>query len=309
MERWWSILLGLFLMIVGAMANYYLTIMNLPVSVTISMQAIASGIIVVGAGTLILELPFIAKYFDVRLARLFSGSKFLSQVGEDKLREINMETTKRIYKTDEINDAQSLYNIVMKDIFPDLSKPYRTNYREIITMSLINKSYCKTEVEVSFDFVSPKANLKEWDYEYNLTGHIPSKKKFSNNELCVIESFKINDVDCMGKKKVEHMRDNDNRYHMRLIAPKVDISQPARIFFKLYFLEAYDVKNQFRTVPYPTRKAYFQLIFKDAKELNAQIFELIHRPPNFPRTQTGSIIIETDRWLLPGHGVIFTWLI
>lgn len=297
------ILLSIALIFGGALLSAVMVTIPAPSDIWIkivfeALRLIGASLIVVGFVEVILSIPLFRKFFDERLANLFSDDKFLNLLGKGKLKQIFRDSLKIIHKSKDIEKADSLFNLVNNQILSYLSRPYRDNFSETISMEKIDNKHFKTTVTISFDYKIDSKDIKKSDYQWEIW----LDKSTDQCDLFKLEYFKINKEIVQVEIKEEDIE--NNRYH--ILINKADIDLPAEIEIKAVFCEKI-VKSQYRSVKHPTRNASYQLVYPKGENFNGVLFEMIRDPKNAPVVQDCSIKISTKRWLLPGHGVILYW--
>lgn len=313
------ILLGLLLIVLGStpieFAGY-----SLPESVRKIFESLGHAFVVGTAISVILDLPYMQKYYKSRIVDVLVGNEYLNSLPESELERLRKECTEKIYLKKTKHFEQSLLNLD-ESISKLLTEPYISKYRIELT--------CYKEG----DNIRKRANIKYWienplhaeaieDFDGKVGLYaikdIPKENLFKVNKFAV----KIDDnpsIDLATKVDYKFTDDNDDaKQGHNFVVSLVEKGIDKPFSFRFGTTLEIEIEDE-RLVPnndniytkrikLPTKnfQIHYNVIGMECKLQGVCLGTMLKGHMGHLRTVTNenSISIESFDWLLPGNGIM-----
>lgn len=259
------------------------------------------GVLVVGGLiSVALVLSEYVAYIEKRLANIFLGDSFLQYLGPEKLEDIRSIITKKLCIVPWDEEGQSLYNLIIKKIFPFLSKPYRKNYRDFYDLRRLanRKDVILHKTVTDYDLVS----LRESEIVFPLGWELTLKKipNFSEKLLKTVELY-VDDKSVSLTLPVPSKKGDEFAYEFQH-----NLSLTGKKHIKLVLEYYTPLRDELvLTMGHLTKGLILNLTFEENFAYEARVFGLL---PNYTiNPSSRGITVEYPEWMLPQHGIVILW--
>lgn len=296
--------------------NIFFPVLNLIVT------NLASVLLVLGSGTMVLEFFGFVDYIKKHLTELMVEDNYLVTLSEEKKKRLRSTLQRMIlYPNIPHIEANSLFNVVEQQVTPLLTDYYIKEY--IVTVD------CKFEDDLIKKKIYKKIIFAHIDTNYQKVIDIPlinfqmkRPKNLADHDIVNLCKFEFNGKDYKRDVKIETFPIVNDKYDTQITSA---YDEKIREVFKLTNGLA-KLETDIETVVGADDPTFIQRVNKpcqnytihfnynpDQCRVMAEGFGFMdsNKFPNERidyRVHGNSIVIRFNEWILPGNGVIFTIL-